>query len=345
MRFVVTGGMGFFGSVLMDYLLAGGHEALSIDRLFDAQLCGRFQHATLDIADRHALREAVAAFGPVDGIFHVAAVLAHDRKMFPLIKRSNVIGTDNVMNVARELAVPRVVFTSSNCVFATNFDKPVDESAPTAPIEEYGRSKLQGEEIVASYAGQVDGVSIRCPTIIAAGRLGLLTILFDFVREGRRLYVIGPGNNRYSFIYAADLAHACFLAMTGRPTGVYHISSDNVPTLRALYSDLYAAAGKSPRIISLPQAPSIAALKCLYALGLSPLGPYHYRMLASNFVMDASKMKADFGWAPTRTNSEMLIEAYRYYSENIDTLKGASGLSPHKSPARAGILNLLRLLS
>jgi len=345
MRFVVTGGAGFFGSVLLQFLEEEGHEVLSIDCLSDQELDRLFYTARVDITDSEALKQAIKGFGKVDGIFHLAAVLAHDRKQFPRLRATNVNGTHNVMEIARELDIPKVIFTSSNCVFATNFDKPVDESAPTSPAEEYGKSKLAAEEVIVSYDGTVDGVIIRCPTIIAAGRLGLLTILFDFVREGRRLYVLGSGDNRYSFIHAHDLANACLLAMTSERTGIYHIGSDAVPTIRQLYSGLAAFAGTRARVVTFPAQAGVLALQGLHLLGISPLGPYHYRMLASNFVLDTTKAKKELSWSPTKTNLDMLCEAYTFYIEHIDELRSNKGRSPHRSLARAGVLNLLKWLS
>jgi UDP-glucose 4-epimerase len=344
MRFIVTGGMGFFGSLLMEHLAAQGHDALSIDWITDPELAGKFRHAQVDIADSARLKEAIQAFGPADGIFHVAAVLAHDTSNFDKLHASNIQGTRNVMAVSRALGIPKVVFTSSNCVFASGFPQPVDETAATSPIEEYGRSKLEGEKIVASY-DDVAGVSIRCPTIIAPGRLGLLSILFDFIREGRRIYVVGDGSNRYSFINGTDLANACLLAMTSQHRGVYHVGSDDVPSIRRLYSELAEYAGKKPKIVPIPEGPTILALRMLNNMGLSPLGPYHYRMLAANFVFETSKIKRELGWSPSKTNTQMLCDAYKFYVDNLTHLQSSSGLSPHRSPAKAGILNLIRMLS
>ena len=78
MRFVVTGGAGFFGSVLLDFLSEAGHEVLSIDCINDKEVDARYYTAQVDVADRDALKKAIQAFGKVDGIFHLAAVLAHD---------------------------------------------------------------------------------------------------------------------------------------------------------------------------------------------------------------------------------------------------------------------------
>lgn len=344
MRFVVTGGMGFFGSILCDHLVDRGHDVLSVDLLADSTSEKRYKNVQLDLTNFEALKSAITEFGQVDTIFHVAALLAHVTADPNHLWAANVDGTKNVMECARQLSIAKVVFTSTNCVFSTGFAQPVDEQTATQPIEIYGKSKLAAEEIIKSYT-DISSIIIRCPTIIAAGRLGLLTILFDFVREGRRLYVVGDGSNRYTFISADDLADACLLTSQSTKSGLYNIGSDNVPSMRQLYSSLMEYAGKKPRILSIPEAPTVMALKILNALGLSPLGPYHYRMLAANFVFDTTKIKNDIQWRPTKTNTEILCSAYQYYIDNLDAINNATNVSAHHSPAKAGILNLLRLIS
>lgn len=344
MRYVVTGGLGFFGSIMAQYLFDCGHEVLSIDWLNEDDGRYPYRNACLDITNREALIDCLSSFGPVDCIFHIAALLAHDRAHLSQLWHVNVNGTANVMEAARRLRMPKVVFISSNCVFSTGFAQKVNESTPTQPIEIYGKSKLEAERIVLSFP-DVSSTIIRPPTIIAAGRLGLLTILFDFVREGRRLYLVGDGSNRYSFIAAQDLADACLLAASSENRGIYHIGSDNVPTMRELYEKLSLHAGKTPHLVTIPELPTILALSFLNALGLSPLGPYHYRMLAANFVFDNSKIKKDLNWQPTQTNTEMLCNAYQYYIDHLSEIEAAQGKSAHKSKAKAGILNLLRLIS
>lgn len=347
MRFVVTGGMGFFGSILCEHLVDRGHDVLSLDLLADTNSARRYKNIQLDLRDFEALKAAVVDFekdGKVNAIFHVAALLAHVTADPNELWSANVDGTKNVMECAKQLSIAKVVFTSTNCVFSTGFTEPVNEQTATQPIEIYGKSKLAAEEIITSYK-DVSSVVVRCPTIIAAGRLGLLTILFDFVREGRRLYVVGDGSNRYSFISADDLADACLLAAQSSKSGLYNIGSDNVPSMRQLYSSLMQYAGKKPRIVSIPEAPTVMALKILNKLGLSPLGPYHYRMLAANFVFDTSKIKSEIEWRPTKTNTEILCSAYQYYIDNLDSINNATNVSAHHSKAKAGILNLLRLIS
>ncbi len=79
--------------------------------------------------------------------------------------------------MSRRYRVPRLVYTSSNCLWGSSIDHAIAEDEPPAPIEPYGRSKLEGERLLKGYEHDLIVVTLRCPTIIDAGRLGLLTIL------------------------------------------------------------------------------------------------------------------------------------------------------------------------
>jgi nucleoside-diphosphate-sugar epimerase len=85
MRYIVTGGAGFFGSLLVETLLEHGHEVMVVDRLFDAQVAARTRFSQTDLRDADALDRELKAFGPIDGVFHIAAMLAHAKNDLPML--------------------------------------------------------------------------------------------------------------------------------------------------------------------------------------------------------------------------------------------------------------------
>jgi nucleoside-diphosphate-sugar epimerase len=190
-----------------------------------------------------------------------------------------------------------------------------------------------------------DAVIIRTPTIVDAGRLGLLAILFEFIDEGRRVWVVGGGKNRYQFIYAEDLADACVRAMSYAGRGIFNIGSDEVAPLRDVYQRVIDRAGTGARIASLPRLPTLAAMRLAHALGVSPLGPYQYRMIAEDFVFDTTKIKRELSWKPTLTNGEMLSRAFEYYRANRREIHDRTDASAHRRPARMGVIRLLKWVS
>ncbi len=342
---LVTGGAGFFGSIVKNRLLASGHDCVSVDRLADGDAHPRLRSIQCDLRDRERIDGIVSQTRP-RAVIHCAAVLAHganpDRTD---LWKSNVDGTRNLAEAARRHGVGHFVFTSSNCLWGESVGRAVTESDPPNPVEPYGRSKLAGEDILREFDADMNVVVFRCPTIIDSGRLGLLTILFDFIREGRKVWVVGDGSNRYQFIFAQDLASACLRALGHDRSDVFNIGSDEVGSMRDVYRAVIAAAGSKSKVRSLPKAPTLLAMKLAYKLGVSPLGPYHYKMIAEDFLFDTTRVKERLGWRPTLTNAEMLIRAYQYYDTNYDEIAGRSQVSTHRQPAAMGVIRLVKWLS
>jgi UDP-glucose 4-epimerase len=353
-KVLITGGAGFFGGILVRRMLAEGFAVVSLDLVGPDGAAGAGGDAGNDAGLRSVrgdIRDAglVAALFAEEGfdaVMHCAAMLAHEKVSDAELWSSNVDGTRVVAEACRRHGVKTLVFTSTNCLWAHNAGRPVREDDAPAPVELYGRSKLAAEEVLRGFRDDFAVVIIRCPTIIESGRLGLLAILFEFIDEGRRVWVVGDGGNRYQFVYAQDLATACLLAMEfGRPE-VFHVGSDEVPTLREVYEAVIAAAGTGARVARLPEGPTIAAMKLAHRLGVSPLGPYHYRMIAEDFVFDTTRIKERLGWRPTRTNGEMMVEAYRYYSARRKEIEGRAGeVSAHSRGAKMGVIRVLKWLS
>lgn len=343
-RALVTGGAGFFGEVLKHRLLDQGFECVSIDLEPDTTTHPLLRTVRGDIRDA-ALLDRLFSEHRFDAIFHCAAILAHAVKDEQLLWSSNVDGARVLGRTAAAHGVPKLVFLSSNCLFGKALHRPVTEDDEPCPAEVYGRSKLEGEKILMALSGELDCVVLRCPTIMGSGRLGLVSILFDFIREGRRVWVVGSGENRYQFVAARDLADACLLAMDHDGSGVYNVGSDDVKPLRDVYQYVIDHAGTSARVASLPRRPTIAAMRVASGLKLSPLGPYHWRMIAEDFAFDTSKAKTALGWHPTLTNEEMLSEAYKSYERDYDEIHSRAQVSAHRKPAEMGAIRILKWLS
>ena len=342
-HYLVTGGAGFFGSIMKTILLDRGDTVVSIDLEPDPLVREGFRAFRGDIND-DALMERIFSENKFDGIFHLAALLAHVKKDLPKLWKSNVDGTANVLRFAERFGVEHIVFTSSNCLWARNFDEPVKEEVPPAPVEIYGRSKLEGEKILLG-SGKVKSVIFRCPTIMDEGRLGLLGILFAFIDENRKLWVVGDGCNHYQFIYAKDLADACIRGIAYGESDVFNIGSDDVKTFNEVYQYVIDHGKSKSRIAHLPRGLTVFGMKVCFALGISPLGPYQYKMITSSFVFDTSKIKAKLGWRPTKRNEEMMLAAYEYYHRNKDEILNRKDVSAHSSVAKMGVIRLLKWLS
>jgi nucleoside-diphosphate-sugar epimerase len=341
---LVTGGAGFFGSLLKKHLLSIGWKVVSIDLQKDEDTQEHFTAIQGDIRNRELMRKLFSE-NRFDAVFHCAAILAHAVKDKDFLWSCNVDGTQSVVDHCKEFGVRKIVFTSTNCLWGEPIGKPVTEEEQPKPIEIYGKSKWEAEKILLSDTEKLDVVIFRCPTIIDAGRLGLLAILFEFIDEGRKVWVVGGGDNKYQFIYAQDLIAACLKAVDYKGSGIFNIGSDDVKSFKEVYDHVITQAGTGARVASLPRGPTIFAMKIAYALGLSPLGPYQYKMIAESFEFDTSKIKRELHWNPTLKNEDMLYKSYQFYRENRSKLKTGDDVPAHRQPAKMGVIRLLKWLS
>jgi nucleoside-diphosphate-sugar epimerase len=343
---LVTGGSGFFGGVLKRRLLREGHTVVNIDLEPDEDFLPGLISIQGDLRDP-ALLQRIFAEHRFDAIYHVGAQLAHGTKLDEqLLWTSNVDATRLLAEQARAAGIRPFVFVSTNCLWASNLGHPVHEDRDIpAPIELYGKSKLAAEQLLQEFTTDLDVVILRCPTIMDAGRLGLLAILYEFIDDHKTVWVVGDGSNRYQFIYAEDLATACIQAANYGKSDLFHIGSDDVNTMRQVYEAVIQTSGSTSKVRSLPKTPTIAAMMLAHKLRVSPLGPYHYKMIAESFAFDTTRIKQRLGWQPTLTNEEMLLRAYDYYSKNRAEITNRTNVSTHRKPASMGVIRLLKWIS
>jgi len=288
-----------------------------------------------DVRDRAAVARACAG---VEVVHHNVALvpLAKDRRAFFEVNEG---GTRNLLDAAAQAGVRKVIYTSSSAVFGVPERNPVTEEMEPRPQEAYGRAKLAGERICRAAADAGLDVSIVRPrTILGHGRLGILQILFEWVREGRNVPVLGRGDNRYQFVHADDLADACIRAAERPGFRIYHAGAAQFGTMREALEALVAHAGTGSRVRSVPMAPAVAGMRVASALGLSPLGPYHALMYGRSMWFDLSRARAELGWEPRWSNAAMLCESYDWYLAHRDEVLAGAGASHHRSAVRQGVL-------
>jgi UDP-glucose 4-epimerase len=346
MRALITGGSGYLGRLLITGLVERGFDCIAVDIREGApvgpgSMLVRGNAANADVLER------AAGNGKIDVVFHLASQIDFAVDSQTALYDNNVGTTRAVAEFAKAWKVPKVVFTSSNSVYLGNrLKRPILENDAPEPTDEYGRSKVDSEKLLAGYSSDFDSISIRCPNIMDAGRLGMLSVFFDFILEGRKCWVLGRGDVRHQCIYAQDLIDACVKAITLRRTDVFNIGSDDVPTIREMYQSVIDKAGTASRVASVPGAVAIPGLKVAHRLGLSPIGPYQFRMLTMDFTFDTAKIKHELGWAPTLNNSQMLLTAFEHYRVHRAEILANADLSANRSAiTKLGIIGLVKALS
>jgi nucleoside-diphosphate-sugar epimerase len=229
---------------------------------------------------------------------------------------------------------------SSSAVYGAPDRNPVDDDTPLRPGEDYGKAKLAAEELCRQYAKDgVDVTIIRPRTIMGHGRLGIMQILFEWIRQGRNIPVLGRGDNLYQFVHADDLASACLKAAERPGPATYNVGAENFGTMRETLEGLLAHAGTGSRVVSVPSAPAVAMMKVTSRIGMSPLGAYHALMYGKSMYFDVARTKRELGWSAKFGNVEMFEDSYDWYLKHREEVMNRKDASHHRSPVRQGVLS------
>jgi len=337
----ISGGAGFLGLHLARRLVAEGHQVRTLDvvPLDDAGLEQSVEELRGDIRDLDGVRALVAG---ADVVVHAAAALPIQASRAS-IRSVNVGGTENVLHAAHDAGVRRVVFISSTAVYGVPEKHPIEESDPLVGVGAYGESKIDAEGLCRVAA--VETTIIRPKTFIGPERLGVFEILFDWIREGRRIYTLGKGYNHYQLLGVEDLVDAIVRAghepKAARET--FNVGATEFGTVRSDLQALIDHAGSSSRLQPIPVKPAELALRGLELMRVSPLAEWHYKTAHKDSFVDVTKAHQLLGWQPRLSNRDALIETYDWYLGNRERV-GPAGVT-HRVPWNQQALGLLKRLS
>jgi nucleoside-diphosphate-sugar epimerase len=341
MLWAISGGAGFLGLHLARRLLADGHRVRTLDvvPLDDAGLEAAVEELRGDVRDRDRVDELVAG---ADVVVHAAAALPIQASR-ESIRSVNVTGTENVLQAARDANVRRVVFISSTAVYGVPEKHPIEEDDPLVGVGWYGESKIDAEALCRVAA--IETTIIRPKTFIGPERLGVFEILFDWIREGRRIYILGRGHNRYQLLAVEDLVDAVVRAAeTPAAAGeTFNVGATEFGTVRTDLQALIDHAGSSSWLRPVPVKPAELALRALELLRLSPLAEWHYKTAHRDSFVDVTKAQRVLVWQPRFSNRAALIETYDWYLANRERVGGA-GVT-HRVRWNQQALGLLKRLS
>jgi nucleoside-diphosphate-sugar epimerase len=344
MRWAISGGAGFLGLHLARRLLAAGHEVRTLDLapLDDAELERGVEELRGDVRSE---RDARALVEGTRILVHAAAALPIQGSR-DSIRSVNVDGTATLLAAAAEAGVRRVLLVSSTSVYGVPKVHPIHEDDPLVGVGAYGESKIEAEQVTRDFGRRgLEFVIVRPKTFIGPERLGVFEILFDWIREGRRIYTLGDGSNRYQLLAVEDLVDAIVLAARRRAAAgeTLNVGAKEVGTVRSDLQALIDHAGSASRLRPVPVRPAEVALRALELLRASPLAEWHYKTAHRDSFVAIERAQEVLGWSPRFSNAEALCRTYDWYLEHRDSL-AAAGVT-HRVPWNQQALGLLKRIS
>lgn len=287
MKSLVTGGMGFIGSNLVDQLVDLGHEVIVVDNWSsDAHeilhLNEKAQNYSYDICNYRMTRRL---YEGVDYVFHLAAEVSIPKSIENPLEtfKTNINGTSIVLQCAREANVKRVIMSSTSAIYGENPSPNVETQTPDC-LNPYSTSKLAAEELCKMY-NRLYGlktVIFRYFNVYGErqpGRGQYAPVIGIFLNQHKQklpLTVVGDGHQKRDFVYVGDVCKANILAATKEVDvqyfgQIYNIGTGENISVKELAEQI------SENIEYLP--PRIGEIE--YSLA------------------DSTKFKTIFGWQPT----------------------------------------------
>lgn len=255
-KVVVLGGSGFIGSRLVARLRASGHEVLIGDKRPSTAHPDLWSQCDVTIGP--SLHGVLAG---ADVVFNLAAEHRDDVRPLSRYREVNVGGAEVVCGVASELGIRKLVFTSSVAVYG--FPRGVlDEDAPCAPFNEYGRTKLQAESVYRAWWERDRTrtlVTVRPTVVFGEGNRGNVYNLLNQIASGR-FVMVGNGRNHKSLAYVENLV-GFLVHVLGLSPGAHLFNYADQPDydMRALTAQAAAAMGRTIPGYSLPYGAGLAA--------------------------------------------------------------------------------------
>ncbi len=272
MKVLVTGGAGFIGSHVCRRLLSEGHEVAVIDDFNDfydpaikraniVSLGGGALIHEGDIRNRDFVRQVLA-----EGRFHTIVHTAARAGVRPSLKDpqlyidTNITGTHNLLEAAREQGVGQFVFASSSSVYGLSKTVPFTEDlALPQTLSPYAATKLAGEHLCGNYAHlyKMRVICLRFFTVYGPGQRPDLAIhkFTDAIHHGRSIPQFGDGSTRRDYTYVDDIVQGVMGALSyeGPLFDIFNLGENQTTTLSELISSIENALSKKAVIECLPE--------------------------------------------------------------------------------------------
>ena len=296
MKILVTGGAGFIGSHIVEYLVQRGDNVIVLDNLSNGKMqniskvSDDINFVNGDVRDCNLVEQLVK---DVDGVFHEAALVSvpESFKMQNEYFDVNVNGTENILKLAKEYGF-KIVYASSSSVYGNPKSVPIKEDDDRNPLNPYAKTKLEDELLAEKYSEMgVHIIGLRYFNIFGRRQskeyAGVIKLFLEKIQQNKAPIINGGGLQTRDFVYVEDVVKANILAM-----------DSNIK-----YKFLNVGTGFSISVLDLANA-------CIEASGLS-LKPVHGPQLPGDILdskADLELIKKLLEWKPITKLEDWLVQ-------------------------------------
>jgi len=288
---IVTGGAGFIGSHMTDFLIKKGYKVVVIDNLrvgTRKNLNPKAKFYKKDIKNRKAIFEIFRKEKP-DYVFHYAAqIFVRFSVTNPVDDaEDNIIGGLNLIEASRRYKVKKMIFVSSAAVYGEKCKIPLQEVCPPNPVSPYGVAKFSFEKYLECYGSLkkdpfnyavVRYANVYGPRQFSGGESGVIAIFTERFLKNKQPIINGDGKNTRDYIFVEDAINATWLALRKKTKSkIFNIGTGKQTSVNQVFTKLKKASG-------------------------SKLKPEHGPAKAGEerrSALDSTRARRELGWKPT----------------------------------------------
>lgn len=306
MRIIVTGGAGFIGSNLVDFLLQNDHQVTVIDNLssgFQRNISIKAKFYLADVKDKEIM-ETIFSIEKPEIVFHLAAQIDVRQSIEnPFLDAMvNIIGGINILEACRINKTKKVIYANSVALYGTVpfSDLPIQETSPAQPDSPYGASKHTFEHYLSIYE-KLYGLHY---TILRFGNVygdrqniegegGVIALFFGRLMKKIPPTIFGTGLQTRDYVYVKDIVKACNAAIESGDSHCFNIGTQIETSVIELFNKMQVICKTNLKPIFAPPRPGEI----------------------ERSVLNSWKAEELLGWKPSYSLENGLKSTYEYFLE------------------------------
>lgn len=255
---LVTGGAGFIGSNLVDFLISKNYNVKILDNLTTGNKDNINENAEFiegNIKDYDIVSKAMEN---IDYVFHLAALVSVPLSIEnpELNEETNVIGTQNVFEAALKNNVKKLICASSAAIYGDNKNIPLIETQTPKPMSPYAQAKLYMEKLGKEYSKKgLKTICLRYFNVYGKRQdpknpySGVISIFIDKALNNKNIIIYGDGNQTRDFIFIEDILDANLLALNELIPDNYNVATNKSISVKKLAEFIINITGSKSKII------------------------------------------------------------------------------------------------